>query len=107
MNKPLVLLVEESPIARNMLRLALESEGCTVIEADGGEAAIEAAAQSRPDFLLLGQVLPGKQAPELLAEIRARTGEPALPALVVSGAVSRLDELNQIARKVMSALNRR
>lgn len=107
MSKHVVLLVEENPIARKLLRLALESEGCTVIEAGGGTAAVEAATRYRPDFLVLAQTLRDAQAPELLAEIRAKAGAPALPAFVVSGTVSRLDELTEIARKVRSALERR
>lgn len=107
MSNPVILLVEESPTARKVLRMALESEGCEVIEAGGSTAALEAAEQRRPDFLLLAQNIRDMQAAELLAELRAKAGEPALPALVMTGTLSRLDELGEIARKVTSALKRR
>lgn len=89
-----ILLVEDNPITRKMRRLALESEGYGVVEAGDGRGALEAATASPPELLVLDHVLPDADGLQLLEEIRRRAGAPELPALVVTGMVSRLDELS-------------
>ena len=90
-----VLLVEDNPITRKMLRLTLESEGCTVLEAGDAAGALAAVAGGVPDLVLLDYVLPDSDGLSLLAELRLRCGAPVLPALLVTGMVSRLDELRE------------
>ncbi|HEV8241641.1 MAG TPA: response regulator [Thermoanaerobaculia bacterium] len=90
-----VLVVEDNPITRKMLRLTLESEGCTVLEAGDAAGALAAVAGGAPDLVLLDYVLPDSDGLTLLAELRRRLDAPELPALLVTGMVSRLDELRQ------------
>jgi response regulator RpfG family c-di-GMP phosphodiesterase len=52
MSSSTVLLVEDNPITRKMMRFALEAEGYAVLEAGAGAAALQIAAESRPDLLL-------------------------------------------------------
>ena len=49
---PVILVVEDNPITRKMLRFALESEGYHVLEAGDGGAAIRLA-RDRPPALVL------------------------------------------------------
>jgi PAS domain S-box-containing protein len=90
-----VLIVEDNPITRKMLRLTLESEGCAVLEAGDAAGALAAVARGAPDLVLLDYVLPDGDGLALLAEMRRRCGAPQLPALLVTGMVSRLDELRE------------
>jgi two-component system phosphate regulon response regulator PhoB len=76
-----------------MLRVSLEIEGYEVADAPDGKTALERAAARRPELLILDYVLPDTDGLQLLAEIRARLGAPELPAIVVTGMVSRLEEL--------------
>ena len=88
-----VLVVEDNPITLKMLRFALQSEGLEVLEANTGKAALAAAAVRRPDLLVLDYILPDSDGLRLAAEVRRRCGAPDLPAIVVTGMVSRLAEL--------------
>jgi two-component system, cell cycle sensor histidine kinase and response regulator CckA len=88
-----VMVVEDNPITRKMVRVALESEGYRVVEADDGRSALAVAAERRPDLLVLDYVLPDTDGLRLLEELRLQAGCESLPALLVTGMVSRLAEL--------------
>jgi PAS domain S-box-containing protein len=88
-----VLVVEDNPITRKMLRVALESEGYGVIEAGDGRSALAAAGEELPDLLILDYVLPDTDGLQLLADLRRLAGREDIPALLVTGMVSRLGEL--------------
>jgi two-component system cell cycle sensor histidine kinase/response regulator CckA len=99
-----ILVVEDNPITRRMLRVALESEGYEVLEAANGRSALESAADRRPDLVVLDYVLPDMDGLALLAELRRRTGAPEIPGLLVTGMVSRLDELRARAGEAVQVL---
>ena len=54
-----VLVVDDDPAVLSGLRRALVLEGYDVLTAEDGEAAIEAAAASKPDVVVLDVMLPG------------------------------------------------
>lgn len=58
-SKGTVLLVDDSKMSRNMLKVILEEEGYSVIgEADNGEDALEVFKQCRPDLVTLDITMP-------------------------------------------------
>ncbi|HEY6323694.1 MAG TPA: response regulator [Thermoanaerobaculia bacterium] len=93
MNGHTVLVVEDNPITRKMVRVALESDGYLVLEAGDGRSALAAAAERPPDLIVLDYVLPDTDGMRLLEELRRQAGRKDLPALLVTGMVSRLGEL--------------
>jgi two-component system, cell cycle sensor histidine kinase and response regulator CckA len=88
-----VLVVEDNPITRKMLRFALETEGYQALEAGDGRSALELAAIRLPDLLVQDYVLPDMDGLELLESFRRLPGAAELPVLVVTGMVSGLEEL--------------
>jgi DNA-binding response OmpR family regulator len=88
-----ILVVEDNPITRKMMRVALQTEGYDVIDAADGRAALQASATRRPDLVVLDYLLPDIDGMRLLAEIRALARAPELPAIIVTGMVSRVEEL--------------
>jgi PAS domain S-box-containing protein len=88
-----VLVVEDNPITRKMVRVTLESDGYLVLEAGDGRSALAAAAERVPDLMVLDYVLPDTDGMRLLEELRRQAGREDLPALLVTGMVSRLGEL--------------
>ncbi|PYQ50625.1 MAG: hypothetical protein DMF78_15225 [Acidobacteria bacterium] len=88
-----IVLVEDNPITRKMLRVALELEGYEVVDCPDGATALQRAASRRPDLLILDYVLPDMDGLQLLADLRRQAGAPEVPAIVVTGMVSRLEEL--------------
>jgi PAS domain S-box-containing protein len=88
-----VLVVEDNPVTRKLLRVALELEGHEVHEAESGAQALTAVERVAPDLVVQDLVLPDMDGEALMAELRKRARQPELPILLVSGLVHRLDEL--------------
>jgi two-component system cell cycle sensor histidine kinase/response regulator CckA len=88
-----VLLVEDNPITRKLLRVTLEIAGYDVADAPDGQTALELAAARRPDLLIFDFTLPDTDGLKLLADVRRQLGAPDLPAIIITGMVSRLKEM--------------
>ncbi|OKH13156.1 diguanylate cyclase domain-containing protein [[Limnothrix rosea] IAM M-220] len=57
-NKHLILIVDDDPIIRRLIRFAMEKEGYEVVEAANGEAGLELFWQRIPDIVLLDFMMP-------------------------------------------------
>ena len=55
---PSILIVEDNPVTRKMVRVTLQSEGYTVFEAGDGQSALELMAAHPPDMVLQDLLLP-------------------------------------------------
>ena len=75
-----VLVVDDEPKLRGLLRDYLERDGYTVLEADDGRAALETAAASHPDLVVLDLGLPGLPGEEV-ARLLRRTSDVAIMML--------------------------
>jgi two-component system, OmpR family, KDP operon response regulator KdpE len=81
-----VLVVDDEPPIRKLLRMGLTAEGYQVIDAPSGKAALELIPQ-KPDLIILDLGLPDIQGLELLRTMRERN--EGVPIVVLS---SRSDE---------------
>jgi two-component system KDP operon response regulator KdpE len=86
-----ILVVDDEPPIRKLLRMGLVSQGYDVLEAQNGKAALELLS-SNPDLVILDLGLPDIDGLELLRRIRQR--ENSLPIVVLS---SRGDEAGKVA----------
>lgn len=82
-----ILIVDDEPPIRKLLRVGLATEGHAVIEAADAREAIDRVAKDKPDLILLDLGLPDMPGHELLA--RWRSEQLDLPILILS---SRTDE---------------
>src|SRR5579863_8030578 len=89
---PSILVVEDNPTTRRMLRLALVTVGYGVVEAADARAALAVAEKTLPDLVLQDLILPDMDGLELLRRLRALPGGTGLPILALSGFLSRLEE---------------
>lgn len=71
MNPIKILVVDDEPLFRKMLRKFLVGEGFSVVEARDGDEAILAYKNQRPDVVLLDVRIPGKDGLETLRELIA------------------------------------
>jgi two-component system KDP operon response regulator KdpE len=85
-----VLVVDDEPPIRKLLRLGLSSQGYETLEAANGKAALDILA-SNPDIVILDLGLPDIQGHELLRMIRGRNEN--VPIVVLS---SRGDEAGKV-----------
>jgi two-component system response regulator MtrA len=66
----LLLIVEDDPSLREVIRLGLEEEGYRVVDAEDGPSALIAFASQRPDLVLLDVMLPGLDGFAVCRELR-------------------------------------
>jgi two-component system KDP operon response regulator KdpE len=85
-----ILVVDDEPPIRKLLRMGLSTQGYEVLEAPNGKTALELLAQS-PDLIVLDLGLPDIQGLELLRTMRARN--ESVPIVVLS---SRGDEAGKV-----------
>jgi two-component system cell cycle sensor histidine kinase/response regulator CckA len=80
-----ILLVEDDRVVRHVVRLLLELEGDSVLEAKDGEDALTVlnGYQGALDLLLTDIMMPGLSGAEVCD--RVREGRPGLPTLFISG----------------------
>lgn len=88
-----VLLLEDDNSVRQLLRVLLETEGYSIVEAADGRDGIAKAEEHRPDLMILDLMMPGMDGESVLRELRARTGLGSIPVLVVSGKYDSLETL--------------
>jgi DNA-binding response OmpR family regulator/nitrogen-specific signal transduction histidine kinase len=89
---PYVLLVEDNPITRKLVRFALEHEHLELAEATDGATALAMAQERRPDLILQDLLLPDMDGFELAASLRRIPSVRDVPILAFSGLLSHLDE---------------
>ena len=85
-----VLVVDDEPPIRKLLRMGLNAHGYQILEAANGKAALELLKET-PDLVILDLGLPDTQGLELLLTMRARN--ESVPIVVLS---SRGDEAGKV-----------
>src|SRR5262249_17298289 len=93
-NKPAtILVVDDDPIVRSLVRATLESDGFAVIQAADGVEGCRLYEERLPNPLLVEFVMPRMDGYELCRELRRRTGSQYVPIVVVTS----LDDVPSIA----------
>jgi two-component system, OmpR family, KDP operon response regulator KdpE len=85
-----VLIVDDEPPIRKLLRLGLHAQGYEILEASNGKIALELLGKT-PDLIILDLGLPDMQGLDLLRAIRGRLA--SVPIVVLS---SRDDEVGKV-----------
>lgn len=86
-----ILVVDDEPAIRRLLRTSLSSQGFQVLEAADGKHALAEIERSQPDLVILDLGLPDISGLDLIRIVRA--GGSAIPILVLS---SRADETGKV-----------
>jgi CheY-like chemotaxis protein/nitrogen-specific signal transduction histidine kinase len=81
---PKILVIEDSPDIRALMRMLLQSEGYEVVMAGDGQTGVEAARKERPDLILMDLSLPVLSGWEATREIKADPEIAAIPILAVT-----------------------
>jgi len=91
---PTVLLVDDEPDERLLIRRELESAGMRVHECNSGKDALESLNQFTPSVILLDVKMPGIDGIEVCREIRLSAALKEIPILMLTG----MDGLDYIRR---------
>lgn len=79
-----ILVVDDEPMARNLLRLMLVREGFDVLEAVDGNDALKVLGQHHPDLIVLDVMMPGLDGISLCESLRLRPDTKTLPIIMLS-----------------------
>jgi excisionase family DNA binding protein len=80
-----VLIVDDDPGLRDLLRVSLEGDGCSVREASSAEEGMAALSEEPPDLILLDVQMPMVDGWEMLRLVREKHGVDAIPVVMYSG----------------------
>jgi len=83
-----ILVVDDDDDVREITRLALEvMGGWTVIDANGGAAALEMARAHRPDVVLLDVMMPDMDGPTTFRRMEADPASSGIPVILLTAKV--------------------
>jgi diguanylate cyclase len=82
-----VLVVDDEPVLRTIVREILHEEGYAVIEAPDGRVMLEIMARQRPDLVLMDVMMPGVDGREAYRQLRSRPEHSDIPVVMMSAAV--------------------
>ena len=80
-----ILLVDDLPTNRIMMKAALGAGGYDFVEAGTGIEALAALKTETFDLVVLDYLMPGLSGMDVLRAIREETNEQVLPVMIVSG----------------------
>jgi signal transduction histidine kinase len=89
-----ILVVDDDPVVRSLMRATLENDNFEVIEAGDGVEGCRLFEEHRPDLLLVDVVMPRMDGFELCRELRGRPASTYVPIVVATG----LDDVPSITR---------
>jgi len=82
---PRVLVVDDDPTLRSLVRVRLKKIGYEVIEAGNGKAAVDCYSKVNPDIVLMDANMPGMDGFEATRALTEMNAEKHIPILMVSG----------------------
>ncbi len=93
-SSPLVLIADDEPTARLLLRKAMQKENFRVIEACDGEECLDLCRQHRPDIVLMDAMMPKMDGFSCCAALQTLPEHDAPPVLMITS----LDDRDSIER---------
>ena len=86
-NVKTILVVDDEPVLRAIVREILHEEGYAVIEAADGRVMLEIMARERPDLVLMDVMMPGVDGRDAYRQLRSRPENRDVPVVMMSAAV--------------------
>jgi diguanylate cyclase (GGDEF)-like protein len=92
--RPIVLVVDDDPAVRLLMRESLEPSGCLVEEAENGQQAVELFGCTAPDLILMDVQMPLMNGFEACRRVRQDDEGRDVPIVIVTG----LDDIDSIEK---------
>jgi two-component system cell cycle response regulator DivK len=92
-----VLVVDDNPISRELIREVLENSDLIVVEAENGEEALNMIMLERPDLVLLDIQLPVFDGYEVLRRVRSDPRLGKLPVIALTAYAMQQDREKALA----------
>ena len=91
-----ILVLDDDPSLRHMLRVLLEQDGFSVVAAGDVQSALAQCRVQLPDLMIVDLMLPVEDGEMFLREFRRQWRHENVPAIVLSASSAR----NEIARRL-------
>ena len=101
-----VLVVDDDPKTRDMLRRTLQKAGCTVAEAANGSEAIEALERAKPALILLDLMMPGMDGFEVLEKLHGDEAWREVPVIIVTAKDLTREDVDRLNGRVVKVLQK-
>ena len=79
-----ILIVDDEPDVRFLLKMAFEAAGHRILQAHHGAVALEQLEEARPDLVVTDLMMPVLDGPALIQRLRSDPDTAAIPILVLS-----------------------
>jgi CheY-like chemotaxis protein len=86
-----ILIADDQPVGRELLRTVLEPCGYEILEAADGQAALETAAAALPDLILLDIHMPHRDGVSVVTELRRDPRFASTPVIAVTATAMKGD----------------
>lgn len=91
-----MLVVDDNPDARQILKAILETRGFTVLQADNGEDAVASARRNRPDLIFMDLMMPVMDGWTAMELLRAESDEISqIPVVAVTAYEPPLEDIKR------------
>jgi CheY-like chemotaxis protein len=94
-----ILIVDDEPDLRGMVRLILELAGHSVVEAHHGKIALQRLQEIQVDLIITDVMMPMMSGSELINHLRADPDRSGLPIMVLSASPHEIDNADHVMRK--------
>ena len=101
-----VLVVEDEPSIRQMVRRVLEKEGWTVREAENGRAGLNAVAESKPSVILSDLMMPVMNGFDFIRELRKNKDWENIPVVILTAKDLTVEDRQQLKGNVEQILQK-
>ena len=88
---PTVLICDDEPALRMLVRSALDHANYTVVEARDGDEALEHTRSDHPDIILLDMMMPGRSGGDVLGELRRDPATAEIPVIMLTARAQAAD----------------
>jgi two-component system response regulator MtrA len=82
--RPTVLVCDDEPVLRMLVRATLGLGDYTVVEARDGDEALERIRSDHPDLIVLDMMMPGRSGADVLVELRSDPTTAETPVIMLT-----------------------
>lgn len=79
-----ILVCDDEPVLRALIRATLAPHGYEVVEAEDGHDSVARARLERPDLIVIDMMMPGRSGLDVIAELRSDADLARVPVIVLS-----------------------
>jgi YesN/AraC family two-component response regulator len=99
-----ILVVDDEPMVREGLKLALEMEGYAAITASDGNEALKLVERNKPNLIITDIIMPDRDGIEVICSVRKKNPDIKIIAISGGGRISASDHLRAASQLGANAI---